>query len=111
MSRTWSNSCSGKRFLIEQFKKFQASSGSEGIDPSISAFANKEIIIEVFDKHPELQEYRRHRCPYNFRDATAAFKVDLTKQGQRKQQGRSNTRKQGKLNFEDGCVCVIIFLV
>ena len=110
MSRTWSNSCSSKRFLIEEFKKFQTSGGAEGIDPSFSSLANKEIIVEVFDKHSILQEYKRNRFPYNFRDAAAAFKVDLTKQGQRKQ---ATIRKQGKffLKKSGGCVYSIIFFI
>ena len=97
MSRVWSSSCGGKRYLVDQFKLFEASKGAKGIDPSLTSLANRDIKTEVYDLHPSLQQYKRERFPYNFRDTVSSYRVDSTKSGQRKE--GKGARKQRKFFF------------
>ena len=88
MSQTWSKSCSGRKFLIEQFKLFESSGGDKGIDYKASCeLRPKQINEEIYDKYPEqLGNYKRVRFPYNFMDTARAYKVDTQKHNGRRKQ-------------------------
>jgi hypothetical protein len=87
ISKTWSQTCTGRKFLVDQFSLYKQSEGKEGIDPSLR---NKQDILEVFAKHPEVSGYKEGRFPINFRDTAAAFRINETK---------DRARKQGKSYF------------
>lgn len=87
ISKSWSQTCTGRKYLVSQFSLYNESEGKEGIDPSLR---NKQDILEIFAKHPEVSGYKEGRFPINFRDTAAAFQINKTK---------DRARKQGKSYF------------
>jgi hypothetical protein len=76
ISKTWSQTCTGRNFLVDQFSLYKKSKGKEGIDPSLR---NMQDILEVFAKHPEVSGYKEGWFPINSRDTAVAFKINKTK--------------------------------
>lgn len=78
----WSSNCDGRKFLLNQFKRFHLAEGREGINPDLQ---RKEDILNIWRTNPHVRVYKENRFCTNFRDTANAYKIDRTKTGARKQ--------------------------